>query len=220
MRGFAVGAAYYNFATIPLGLATAFLQSAPIFIVLLSFFTRSKPTLFSALSAIVGFVGVLLIANPEHSDIPLGNAILGICGCFSAAIAFMTISSLKQFYTSEAVVLWYGISMCIVGAIGMLVPIEKMGGFDMPTFFAWILFVLTGITGAIGQWLMTKSYMFAPAGIVSPITYMRIVWSLILGLFLGDSLPNMLPSIGIALIIISGVLVALPAFIKEWKSCK
>lgn len=215
--GFAVIAAYYNFATIPLGLATAFLQSAPIFVVLLSFFTRSKPTLFSAISSIIGFIGVLLIANPEHSSIPIHNAILGICGCFSAAIAFLSISTLKQFYTSEAVVIWYGIFMCILGAFGMLLPIEKMGGFTMPTFFAWILFILTGITGAVGQWLMTKSYMFAPAGIVSPMTYMRIVWSLILGLFLGDSLPNVLPSIGIILIIISGILVALPVFLKEWK---
>lgn len=35
--GVAVSIAYYNFATIPLGIATAFLQSTPIFVVLLSF---------------------------------------------------------------------------------------------------------------------------------------------------------------------------------------
>ena len=60
--------------------ATAFLQASPIFVVFLSFFTRSKPSLFVSLATIIGFVGVLLIANPSTSSIPLINAILGIFG--------------------------------------------------------------------------------------------------------------------------------------------
>lgn len=210
--GVAVSIAYYNFATIPLGIATAFLQSTPIFVVLLSFFTRTKPSIFILFATIIGFVGVLLVANPQHSEIPLINALIGIIGAISAALAFLTIPSLKKFYTSEAVVLWYGVSMCLVGIVGMIVGdfvgIEQMGGFIFPSVFAWTLFILCGITGAIGQWLMTKSYMYAPPDIVAPIAYMRIVWSLIFGVLLGDSLPNIIPSIGIALILLSGVLVS------------
>lgn len=216
--GFAVCMAYYNFSTIPLGLATAFLQSAPIFIAIFSFFTKNKPTLLPSIAAIIGFIGVLFIANPESSNISIINAICGISGAAAGAIAFLTISNLKQFYTTEAVVLWYGVSMCVVGAFGMLIPIEDMGGFTLPSFVAWILFIATGVSGAIGQWLMTKSYMFAPAGIVAPITYMRIVWSLLLGVALGDSFPSLFASFGIFLIILSGVLIAIPVFMKELKN--
>lgn len=213
----AVGIGYYNFATIPLGIATAFLQASPIFVVFLSFFTRSKPSLFVSLATIIGFVGVLLIANPSTSSIPLINAILGIFGSICAALAFLTIPSLKQFYTAESVSLYYGLSMCVVGIAGVFVPVEKMGGFILPDSFALTLFVLTGITGAAGQYLMTKSYMYAKPGIVAPIAYMRIVWSVFLGMALGDSL-NLLPSIGIALIVLSGVLIALPVFWREYRS--
>ncbi len=213
----AVGIAYYNVATIPLGIAVAFLQSSPIFVVFLSFFTRNKPGLFVSLATLIGFLGVLFIANPQTSNIPLINAILGIIGAISAAIAFLTIPSLKSFYTPEAVSLWYGFGMCVVGVVGMMIPVEKMGGFSFPDTTAWILFALSGITGAIGQYCMTKSYMFAPPGIVAPIAYMRIVWSLLFGIALGDALPDFFPSLGIFLIIVSGVLVALPVFIREYK---
>ena len=216
LGGVAVGIGYYNFATIPLGIATAFLQASPIFVVFLSFFTRNKPSLFVTLATLLGFIGVLLIANPSTSDIPLTNAILGIFGSICAALAFLTIPSLKKFYTPESVSLWYGISMCVVGIGGMFAPIEKMGGFIFPNSFAWLLFVLTGITGAIGQYLMTKSYMYAKPGIVAPIAYMRIVWSVFLGMAFGDTL-NLLPSIGIALIVLSGILIALPALLQEYK---
>ena len=215
LGGVAVSIAYYNFATIPLGIATAFLQSTPIFVVFLSFFTKKKPSFFVIIATFIGFLGVLLVANPEQSNIPFINAFLGIIGAICAAFAFFTIHTLKQFYTSGAVVAWYGITMSLVGAFGMLVDIDKMGGFIMPSLLAWGLFVLTGITGAIGQWLMTKSYMFAPPGIVSPIAYMRIIWSLFFGVLLGDAFPNFLPSFGIALILLSGVLVAFDVYRKS-----
>lgn len=209
LGGVAVSTHYYNFATIPLGLATAFLQSTPIFIALIALFTRNKPSLFVIFASFVGFVGVLLVANPSASNIPPINALIGIIGAICAAFAFFTIPKLKDFYTSEAVVVWYGITMCAVGGLGMLLDIDKMGGFIMPSVLAWGLFVLCGITGTLGQWLMTKSYMFAPPDIVAPIAYMRIVWSVFLGVMLGDSLPNLLPSLGIALILLSGAMVAI-----------
>lgn len=212
LGGVAVSACYYNFATIPLGLATAFLQSTPIFVVFISLFTRNKPTGFVIFASVVGFVGVLFVANPSASNIPPLNALIGIFGALCAAFAFLTIPKLRAFYTSQAVVVWYGITMCAVGALGMMTNIDKMGGFILPSAFAWVLFVLCGITGALGQWLMTKSYMFAPADIVAPVAYMRIVWSVLFGVLLGDSLPNIMPSVGIALILLSGVLIALKAW--------
>ncbi len=217
LGGIAVSANYYNFATIPLGIATAFLQSTPIFVVLLSLFTRHKPTRSTIIATLIGFVGVLLVANPSSSDIPPINALVGIMAAVCAAGAFMTIHKLKAFYTSEAVVLWYGITMCAVGGAGMLVDIDKMGGFTLPSAFAWVLFVLTGVIGTIGQWLMTKSYMFAAPDIVSPIAYMRIVWSLLLGVALGDAFPNLMPSIGIALILLSGALVAFSVYRRKMR---
>lgn len=217
LGGVAVSSCYYNFATIPLGLATAFLQSTPIFVVFITLFSRNKPSLFVTFASCIGFIGVLCVANPSTSNIPPLNALIGITGAICAAFAFLTIRRLREFYTSEAVVVWYGITMSVVGAIGMMTSIDKVGGFIFPSALAWVLFVLTGITGALGQWLMTKSYMFAPPDIVAPISYMRIVWSVLFGVALGDSFPNLMPSFGIALILLSGALVAFSVYRAKHK---
>ena len=207
----AMSMAYYNFATISLGIATAFLQSAPLFVVFFGLFTRNRPRGFVVFASVVGFAGVLCIANPDSGEITSLNAIAGIIGAVCSAFAFFTLNALKSYYSSGAIVLWYGTMMSILGGLGMLLPVPNMGGFVLPSLEILCLFVAAGIIGTIGQWFMTQSYLLAPAPIVSPIGYMRIVWGLFLGVWLGDVLPSATSSVGIALIILSGFLIALPS---------
>jgi len=56
---------------------------------------------------------------------------------------------------------------------------------------------------------MTKAYSVTKAGIVGAISYSNIIFSVIIGVFLGDAFPDLLTSIGIALIIIAGILVSI-----------
>ena len=81
----------------------------------------------------------------------------------------------------------------------------------------YIAILLVGITGTIGQYYITRAYTFAPAGIVAPIDYTRIVFSLVFGIMLGDVIPDFYSITGMCLIILSGILVAMPIIIKEIK---
>jgi drug/metabolite transporter (DMT)-like permease len=55
---------------------------------------------------------------------------------------------------------------------------------------------------------MTKAYSCAKAGIIGTISYSNIAFSIILGMFLGDAFPDRWIVLGIALIVISGLLVS------------
>ena len=55
---------------------------------------------------------------------------------------------------------------------------------------------------------MTRAYSFAKAGIIGTISYSNIVFSIILGLLMGDSFPEMIVILGIIFIVISGLLVS------------
>lgn len=77
---------------------------------------------------------------------------------------------------------------------------------------------LIGISGTLGQYFLTYAYMNAPAGIIAPIEYTRIVWGLLFGLYLGDTFLDLKSSLGVALILCSGLLIALPALLKELKN--
>ena len=55
---------------------------------------------------------------------------------------------------------------------------------------------------------MTKAYACAKAGIIGTISYSNIVFSILLGLVLGDSFPSTSIVLGIILIVLSGLLVS------------
>lgn len=56
---------------------------------------------------------------------------------------------------------------------------------------------------------MTKAYSCAKAGIIGTISYANIAFSIILGMILGDSFPDIWIVLGILLIVVSGFLVSL-----------
>ncbi len=83
-----------------------------------------------------------------------------------------------------------------------------LGSFIMPTFNDWFYILLLGIFSTYAQIYMTKAYSFAKAGIIGTISYSNIVFSIILGLILGDKFPSILIIFGIILIVVSGILVS------------
>jgi drug/metabolite transporter (DMT)-like permease len=80
--------------------------------------------------------------------------------------------------------------------------------FTMPKNSDWIYIVLLGIFATQAQLYMTKAYGFAKAGIIGTISYSNIVFSIVIGLMMGDSFPEIIVILGIMFIVISGLLVS------------
>ena len=193
----------YNISTISLGTSVAFAQSAPIWTALFAWIIlREKPNIGVIISVIVGFIGVILISNPETSNLKIINIILGILSGIFAALAFISIKSLKGYFDDLTIMLSFGLGASILGIIGMIILQDSFSVLGMKEY-AYIL--LVGITGTIGQYYITIAYTFAPAGIVAPIDYTRIIFSLIFGIILGDMFPDIYSIIGMCLIILSGI---------------
>jgi len=55
---------------------------------------------------------------------------------------------------------------------------------------------------------MTKAYGETKAGIVGAVSYTNILFSIIVGLFLGDAFPSLVTTFGIVLIVAAGIMVA------------
>jgi drug/metabolite transporter (DMT)-like permease len=55
---------------------------------------------------------------------------------------------------------------------------------------------------------MTKAYSLAKGGIVGTISYTTIIFSILIGMALGDLFPSTTLFIGIGFIVISGILVS------------
>ena len=66
-----------------------------------------------------------------------------------------------------------------------------------------------GVAGTLGQLFMTAGYRFAPAGIVSTVGYLAVVFATLFGALFFSHLPDALSVVGAALIAGSCVLISL-----------
>ncbi len=207
---------FYNIANIPLGEAMTFSKTSTIFTALLAyFFLKEHIGLKGWIGVFIGFIGILFITEFDGSSLKKTDY-LGILSGVGAALAYTAIRELRKYYDSRAIVLSFM-------AVGTVIPLILMiisefysnpnldfmlGKFIMPTSYEWFIVILLGIVSTYAQIYMTKAYAVAKAGIIGTVSYSNIVFSIILGLFIGDAFPSFIIILGIILIVISGILVS------------
>jgi drug/metabolite transporter (DMT)-like permease len=81
--------------------------------------------------------------------------------------------------------------------------------FRLPVGIEWVYLLMLGLTALFGQYFVTRAYGADKAGIVSVFGYANIIFSVFLGLLLGDDFPDTLSLTGILFIIGSGVMISL-----------
>lgn len=222
--GFAALLAYfYIMAHIPLGEAVTYNKTSPIFVAIFAYLFLNEKLHRSALLAIViGFVGIVLVAQPQSGAFDKYD-ILGIFSGIGAALAYTSIRELRKYYDTRAIVMSFmgvgTIAPLILMLITPYVTVSEdfdwmFAEFVMPQGVQWGYVTAVGIFATISQLLMTKAYELTKAGIVGTISYSNIVFAVVIGIMLGDPIPDIWTVLGIILVILSGLLVALPKGLK------
>ena len=207
---------FYNIAEISLGEAMTFSKTSTIFTAILAYFLlKEKLGTRGWTGVFVGFIGIVFVTEFDGSSLEKTDY-LGILSGVGAALAYTSVRELRKFYDSRAIVL----SFMTIGTIGPLVLMIistfyanesldfMLGTFVMPQPNDWTYIILLGIFATLAQIYMTKAYSYAKAGIIGTISYSNILFSIILGLFLGDNFPSISIVFGILLIVLSGLLVS------------
>jgi drug/metabolite transporter (DMT)-like permease len=207
---------FYNIANITLSDAVTYSRMSPIFTAIFAFwFLKEKIGKKGWLAILLGFVGMIFVMQPNGFQFEKAH-IFGILNAVCAALAFTSIRELRKYYDTRIIVLSFMGIGTIIPIISMILSSYyqndffsfMMGEFIMPKSFDWIYIIGMGISASFGQIYMTKAYGITRAGIVGAAGYSVIIFSLIIGLILGDSLPNILGFVGILAIISGGILIA------------
>ena len=214
---------FYIMAYIPLGEAVTYNKTSPIFVAIFAYILLNEKLHISALIAIVlGFIGIVMVAQPEGGSFDKYD-ILGILSGIGAALAYTSIRELRKYYDTRAIVMSFmGVGTIAPLFLMLITPYVTVSEdfdwmfspFVMPQGMEWGYVIAVGIFATISQLLMTKAYELTKAGIVGTISYSNIVFATMIGVMLGDPIPGFWTVLGIILVIMSGLLVALPKGIK------
>jgi drug/metabolite transporter (DMT)-like permease len=207
---------FYLIAHIPLGDAMTWSKTSPIFVAVFAWlFLGEKLSQKGWIAVFVGFIGIIFIAKPTGLSFSKYD-LLGLFSGIGAALAYTSIRELKKYYETRAIAM----SFMAVGTIGPLILFSIAPYVDYPEFdfmFAtfklpqgieWFYLIAMGIIATISQLLMTKAYSATKAGIIGAISYTNILFATIVGVMLGDALPDLFTTIGIVLIVLAGIMVA------------
>lgn len=203
---------YYSMTKIQLGLANTYNLTYPIFMGFIAGVWLRKPLSKTQWLCIVfGFLGVLCIFRPDVG-VPLRNHFIGLFSGCATAIAYLAVNELSKVYDNRIIISSFMIFGLIFSVISMLLGAHyqnpaldfMLAPFIMPNGIEWIWIFVLGVVALLGQIFLTRALQFGDPATVSPINYMQIPFSLMLGYWLGDRSLDGLSWLGIAFIIASG----------------
>ncbi|MDA7779913.1 DMT family transporter [Candidatus Pelagibacter sp.] len=186
---------------LPLAVVVSLSYAAPLFITVLSIFLLSeKVGVFRWLAVIIGFIGVIIIAEPGFKGM---NYLYFLPLIFCIGMAFVTIT-IRKLSTTEPIWL-ISIFFTITISIAGLATIPM--GWKMPNFQDFILLSLIGVTGGSANLFLTQSYKLSEVSLVAPLKYLALVFAIFFGYFIWNEIPTIKTLIGASLVVLASLII-------------
>ncbi len=162
------------------------------------------------ISAVLGFAGILLIVRPGSGLDPLG-VVLAL-GNVAVGVVYYLLSRVLA-RTEQTVAMLFHVALIGAISFGLALPWYWFG--TTPDAFDIVLFLLLGLSGGLGHFLITAAYRYAEASLLGPISYTHLLWSGLFGWLIFHHMPDAPTILGMAVIAASGVLVAMRARLSK-----
>jgi len=188
---------------LPLAEASSVTFLAPTFVVLLSWpLLRERATRARQLASTVGFIGILILLRPGSAV--MHPAVLLLLGA-ALSNALYQLLTRKLLDESIHATLFYSAS---VGTLVLTLGLPFTTDLDHLVAVGVGPLVLLGVLAGAGHWCMTQAYLRAPASLLTPFTYLQILWATAFGYLMFDQHPDAISALGMAVVVASGVSLA------------
>lgn len=225
LRGGVTGIAmliyFGSLAFMPIGQVAAGLFTSPIWVMLISAGLFGKPIgLWRILAAAVGFLGVLLVLDPFDGGLGW-TALAPVCAGFFYAVAAIATRQWCSGESTFSMLLYFFLSLGIFGALGLValglwpqdVPAGAEGfllrGWVSPSAASLGLTLLQAVGSMVAVGLIFKGYQLGEASYVSIYEYSLLAFAALWSWFLWGEALGAKAAFGIALIIVSGAIIAI-----------
>ena len=193
----AIGVAFWFFAMsrIPIAEVTAMNYLTPVFVTILAvFFLNERLAIRRLLAIAAAILGTLLILRPGFRELDPGHiAMLGTAAMFS--VSYMIAKVVSDQVDAKIVVAMLSVTV----PVGLF-PLALMD-WVRPSFLQ--LFILFGVAlfATAGHYTMTRAFAAAPISVTQPVTFLQLVWSVLIGAMFFAEPPDSFVIAGGAVII-------------------
>jgi drug/metabolite transporter (DMT)-like permease len=203
-----MGLGFAGLKFLPLPEVTALRFVTPILMVVLAALILGERLRIIRISAVLlGLVGVIIIMWPRLSfdggQAEMFGVAIVLASAGLAALAQVFIKGMAGTERTSAIVFYFSLTATTLSLFS--IPF----GWVWPTSEELVLLIGAGLIGGLGQICLTASYRFADASVLAPFTYVSMIWALLIGYFVFAEVPTAPMLAGAALIILSGVVIAL-----------
>ncbi len=187
---------------IPLSTASAILQATPLFVTLGAALFLQEQVGWRRWTAIfVGFLGVLLIIRPGLDGFDW-QSLFALQGVIGLGIRDLATRRVPRQTSSLQLSFWAFLVLLPAAAFMMWVNNEVL---TTPDRTAWAIYLVALFIGIIAYYTIVAAMRLGEISFVSPFRYSRILFALIIGVFVFSERPDALTLTGAAIIVGSGL---------------
>lgn len=178
---------FYAVGVIPLAQVFALEFTNPIWVILLSpLLLNERLTPLRMTAAVIGFVGILIVARPGAGPISLGVVAAAAAAVFFALTTIAT-KSLTRTSSIGCIMFWLTLIQALLGAVA----VGYDGQFTAPSAQTAPYLLLIALAGLFAHFCITNALAIAPATVVVPFDFARLPTIAIVGMLLyGESLDH------------------------------
>ncbi|KRC78926.1 permease [Sphingomonas sp. Root241] len=185
---------------LPLAEATTLQFTVPIFATLLGALVLREKTGWHRWGAVViGFAGVLVVAQPGSGAFPLFGAFVGLMAALFVAIVAITLRQIGKTESAGTTVFWFSVLSLPPLGVAYIFQLQSHD------WLTWANLIGIGLVGGVAQLALTASVRFAPVSTVIPMDYSSLIWGTFYGWLIFGAWPTPWTWLGAPIIIASGL---------------
>ena len=207
---------FTSLSILSLAEATIILFFAPLITTILApLILKEKIHYHTLLAVIAGFIGMIIVIDPNNiwgvqkiDMYWLSGILYGIAGALFYSLYQIGTRVLAPVESAITSLFFSGAAGLLGTTILVLIdydPASGMQAWTVPSHIEWIVLIIVGLFGAIGQFLILGAYAKAQATTLAPISYTHIIWATLFGYFFFSSVPDLQTFLGGLLIVVSGI---------------
>jgi drug/metabolite transporter (DMT)-like permease len=132
----------------------------------------------------VGFLGVLVVMRPGVGGLHPA-VMLVVAGVFAYAFYNLLTRKVAAVDSAETTMVWSGFA-----GVALMTPVLPFIWSWPASALDWLLLLITGLSGAVGHWLVINAHRLAPASTIAPFIYTQLIWMVLAGWIVFGQLPD------------------------------